>query len=205
MNRLSSQPTLPLTAFILAGGRSRRMGTDKALQAYLNSPLIQYAIRVGQSISADVRIIGEPGRYASLGLPVIPDIGESLGPLSGIYTALQHSPTLFSAVMACDMPLMSPSFFQLMIGRLPGPDAVAMRFSDGAVEPLCSIYSSTCLAFASQNLANRKLKIADLLSQVAVEYISEDELHRHGLTREIFTNVNTPEDLSLLASYITEA
>ncbi|MGH9427067.1 MAG: molybdenum cofactor guanylyltransferase [Terriglobia bacterium] len=187
-----------MTAFILAGGRSRRMGTDKAFLVYRNEPLIHYSIRTCRSFTSDVRIIGEPARYACFGLPVIPDSGESLGPLSGIRTALQDSPTRFSSITACDMPLMSPEFFSLILRRLPGPDAVVMRFHDGAVEPLCGIYSSTCLAATERNLANGKLKITDLLTQVAVEYISEDELHEHGLSRQIFTNVNTPEDLKQL-------
>ena len=195
LNNMNSEP---ITAFILAGGRSRRMGTDKAFLSYHNEPLIRCSIRICQSVTTDVRIIGEPARYACFGLPVTPDNGESLGPLSGIHAALQHSPTHYNSIIACDMPLMSPEFLRLMLLRLPGPDAVVMRFDDGAVEPLCGIYSSTCLPVADQNLANGRLKITDLLSQVAVEYITEEELHARGMSRKIFTNVNTPDDLEHL-------
>jgi molybdopterin-guanine dinucleotide biosynthesis protein A len=188
----------PITAFILAGGRSQRMGRDKAFLSYRNEPLIQSPIRTCQSVTTDVRIIGEPARYACFGLPVIPDSGESLGPLSGIHTALQHSSSRFSSVIACDMPLIPPAFFRLMLLKLPGPDAVVMRFNDGAVEPLCGIYSLTCLPVTEQNLVSGKLKITDLLSQVQVEYITEEELHAQGLSRKIFTNVNTPDDLKQL-------
>jgi molybdopterin-guanine dinucleotide biosynthesis protein A len=174
------------------------MGTDKAFLSYHNEPLIRNPIRTCQSVTTDVRIIGDPARYACFGLPVIPDSGESLGPLSGIHTALQHSSSRFSSVIACDMPLMPPAFFRLMLLRLPGPDAVVMRFNDGAVEPLCGIYSLTCLPVTEQNLATGKLKITDLLSQVKVEYITEEELHAQGMSRKIFTNVNTPDDLKQL-------
>ena len=187
-----------ITAFILAGGRSRRMGVDKAFLSYHNEPLIHCPIRVCQSFTTDVRIIGDPARYACFGLPVIPDNGASLGPLSGINTALLHSPTRFTSIIACDMPLMSPDFCRLMLSKLPGPDAVVMRLNDGTVEPLCGIYATTCLPVTEQNLAGGKLKVTDLLSQVAVEYIDEDELHAHGLSRRIFTNVNTPDDLKHL-------
>jgi molybdenum cofactor guanylyltransferase len=195
MNRHYAEP---VTAFILAGGQSRRMGSDKALVTYRNQPLLQCAIRTCQSFTSDIRIIGEPTRYASFGLPVIPDSGESLGPLSGIHTALLHSPTRFCSISACDMPFMSPEFFKLMLRKLPGPDAVVMRFNDGAVEPLCGLYSSKCREAAKQNLDRGKLKITDLLAQVTVEYIGEMELQKHGMSREIFTNVNTPGDLELL-------
>ena len=198
MKRHLTKPLQPITAFILAGGQSCRMGADKALLSYRNEPLIQYPIRVCQSFTNDVRIIGEPARYACFGLPVIPDSGESFGPLSGIHTALQHSPTRFSSITACDMPLMPLEFFRLMLRKLPGPDAVVMRFNDGAVEPLCGIYSTSCLVATEQNLANGRLKITDLLSQIAVQYVGEEELQEHGLSRKIFTNVNTPDDLKQL-------
>lgn len=198
MNKPSTEPFEPVTAFILAGGRSRRMGTDKAFLVYRNEPLIRYSIRACRSFTSDVRIIGEPARYNCFGLPVISDSGESLGPLSGIYTALQHSPTRFASITACDMPLLPPEFFILILQRIPGPDAVVMRFDDGTVEPLCGVYSATCLSATERNLADRKLRITDLLSQVAVEYIGEGELQEHGLSRKIFTNVNTPEDLKRL-------
>ena len=174
------------------------MGTDKAFLSYRNEPLIRCPIRICQSVTTDVRIIGDPTRYACFGLPVIPDNGESLGPLSGIATALHHSSARFSSIIACDMPLMSPEFFRLMLQKLPGPDAVVMRFDDGTVEPLCGIYSSTCLPVSEQNLATGKLKITELLSQVAVEYIGEEELQARGLSRKIFTNVNAPDDLEHL-------
>jgi molybdopterin-guanine dinucleotide biosynthesis protein A len=96
------------------------------------------------------------------------------------------------------MPLMSPEFCTLMLSKLPGPEAVIMRFNDGMVEPLCGIYASACLPVAEQNLAAGKLKLTDLLSQVAVEYVSEEELQARGLTRRIFTNVNTLQDLEHL-------
>jgi molybdopterin-guanine dinucleotide biosynthesis protein A len=174
------------------------MGVDKAFLRYHNEPLIHRPIRICQSFTTDVRIIGEPTLYACFGLPVIPDNGESLGPLSGIHTALLHSPTPFNFIVACDMPLMSPEFFSLMHSKLPGPDAVVMRFNDGNVEPLCGIYASGCLPVAEQNLASGKLKLTDLLSRVVVEYITEDELLARGLSRRIFTNVNTPGDLEHL-------
>ncbi|MCI0420268.1 MAG: molybdenum cofactor guanylyltransferase [Acidobacteria bacterium] len=187
-----------ITAFVLAGGQSRRMGTDKALLCYRNEPLIQYPIRMCQSFTRDVRIIGDPARYSCFALPVIPDCVDSQGPLSGIYTALKHSPTRHSSIAACDMPLMPGEFFRLMLQKLPGPDAVVMRFRDGAVEPLCGIYSSACLPAIEQNLARGWLKITDLLSQLAVTYIGEEELRQSGLSRKIFTNVNSADDLKRL-------
>src|SRR5215831_10113138 len=77
----------PLTAFVLAGGRSSRMGQDKALLKLRDGYLIDYPIRVLRQVTQDIRIIGDPRKYGFLDFPVIPDCVESRGPISGIYSA----------------------------------------------------------------------------------------------------------------------
>jgi molybdopterin-guanine dinucleotide biosynthesis protein A len=184
----------PVTAFVLAGGRSSRMGQDKAFIKLDDAYLIEYPIRVLRQLTNDVRIIGDPNKYAFLGLPVTADCGESKGPLTGIYTALRTSSTLSNLVLACDMPLISLEYFQLLLKKAPPADVVAMRFDDGFLEPLCSIYSTTCLKAIEQNLQRQEYKISELLKRVRVSYVSEAEIGCLGLSREIFTNVNTPEE-----------
>ena len=186
----------PVTAFVLAGGRSSRMGQDKAVIKLNDAYLIDYPIRVLRQVTNDVRIIGDPNRYAFLGLPVIADCGESKGPLTGVYTALKTSSNLSNLVLACDMPLMRLEFFQLLLKKAPSADVVAMRFDDGFLEPLCSLYSVTCLKAIEQNLQRQKYKISELLKRVRVSYVSEAEIGRLGLSREIFTNVNTHQEFA---------
>ena len=93
----------PLTGFVLAGGKSSRMGKDKALIRLHDRYLIHYPIQVLQQLTTDVRIIGDPSRYGFLGLPVVSDCTKSSGPLSGIYTALKTSPSFFNLIVGCDM------------------------------------------------------------------------------------------------------
>jgi molybdopterin-guanine dinucleotide biosynthesis protein A len=186
------------TAFILAGGKSSRMGKDKALLRYRGECLIRYPIRLLQQVSPEVRIIGDPSRYARFGLPVSADCVPSRGPLSGIYTGLKSSSTRYNLFLACDMPLVRPEFFELLFSKSGNGDAVVMRFEDGFVEPLCSIYSVGCLPAIEANFAAGMFKISDFFSRVAVAYVSEKELQQQGLSREIFTNVNTPKEFGLL-------
>ena len=188
------------TAFILAGGKSSRMGTDKALLNYRGECLIRYPIRLFQQLSPDVRIIGDPSRYARFGLPVIADCVPSHGPLSGIYTGLKSSSTQYNLFLACDMPLMRPEFFELLFSKSANGDAVVMRFEDGFIEPLCSIYSVACLPAIEANFAAGMFKISHFFSRVAVSYVGEREFQQQGLSREIFTNVNTPEEVRQLSS-----
>ena len=151
----------PLTAFVLAGGKSRRMGQDKALLQYQGHYLVEYPIRVLRQITQDVRIVGDSAKYSFLGLPVVPDSVESKGPLSGIYSALKISPSDYNLFLACDMPLMRAEFFSLLLARIHGNDAIVMRFEDGTMEPLCSIYRSSCLAEIEVYFSSKKFKISD--------------------------------------------
>ncbi len=189
-----------VTGFVLAGGKSSRMGQDKAFLQFRRTSLIDYPIQLLRALTCDVRIIGAPSKYASLGLSVVPDCVESVGPASGIYTALKASPTALALVLACDMPLMRVEFLNLLLTKAPQADAVMMRFEDGWIEPLCATFSTNCLQALEKNLKQRKLKISDFLDLVRVSYISENEIQMLGLSSEIFANVNTPEEFERLVS-----
>lgn len=184
----------PLTAFVLAGGKSSRMGTDKALLKLHNGYLIDCPIKALQQLTADVRIVGDPHKYGFLKLPVIPDSIESKGPLSGIYSALKASSSFFNLIVGCDMPGISLSFLKLLLGKTRLGDAVMMKFDDGFCEPLCSLYSKACLPAIEENFMQHQYKISQVFSSLRVAYVSEGEIARLGLSREIFTNVNTPAD-----------
>jgi molybdopterin-guanine dinucleotide biosynthesis protein A len=175
------------------------MGEDKAVLRIQDAYLIEYPIRVLQKLTDDVRIIGDPVKYAFLKLPVIPDYVESKGPLTGVYTALKTSPTHFNLVLACDMPLVRTEFLKLLIQKAPQVDAVMMKFDDGHLEPLCSIYSAACLKAIEESFERQDYKISDLLGQVRVSYVSEDEISLLGLSRHIFANINTREEFRRLS------
>jgi molybdopterin-guanine dinucleotide biosynthesis protein A len=189
-----------ITAFVLAGGKSSRMGQDKALLKYKGVCLVEHAINVLCQVTGNIRIIGDPQKYSFLGYAVIPDRSESRGPLTGIYTALSASKTRLNIVLACDMPLIRAEFFSLLLKKASQADAVVMRFEDGFVEPLCSIYASTCLSAVKENLEQQQFKVSDLFSQLDVKFVSEAEIRRVGLDRRIFVNINTPDEFKGLSS-----
>lgn len=174
------------------------MGEDKALLRLGGQYLISRPIQALRTLFEDVRIIGDPERHAGLGLPVISDCVESLGPLSGIYTALENCRTSRALVVACDMPLVRSEFFLLLLQKPREADAVVMQFDDGFLEPLCSLYSRRCLPAIEACLAAGRLKVSNFFEQVNVTYIGERELDREGLSRSIFANVNTREEFERL-------
>ena len=188
------------SAFVLAGGMSSRMQQDKALLRFRDHYLIEYAIDVLQQLTADIRIIGDPLKYEFLKRPVIPDRVASHGPLCGIYTGLNISTNRYNLFLACDMPLMKPEFFRLLLERIGDADAAVMRLIDGKVEPLAAVYSKSGLPTIEGNMALQYYKITDFLDRTRVVYLGEEELSEIGLSARIFTNVNTPEDLLSLES-----
>ena len=190
----------PFSAFVLAGGMSSRMQQDKALLRFRGHYLIEYAIDVLQQLTPDIRIIGDPLKYEFIKRPVIPDRVASHGPLCGIYTGLSSSTNTYNLFLACDMPLMKPEFFRLLLEKIGDADAAAMRLIDRKVEPLAAVYSKSGLPTIEENMALQYYKITDFLDRARVTYLGEEELSEIGLSARIFTNVNMPEDLLSLES-----
>ena len=186
---------IPVTGHVLAGGRSARMGRDKALLEIGGQPLILSAVNLLKALTDRVVILGPAERYGFLDVPVLPDLVPSRGPLSAIYTGLEHSERAVNLFLACDMPLMEESFLRLLVERAPLADAVLMRLDDGSLEPLCAIYNRSCLAAVKANYERRRFKLSDLFPELRTRYLGEADLQDLGLDRGIFTNLNTPGDL----------
>jgi len=188
----------PISAFVLAGGKSSRMQQDKAMLRVRDRYLIEYSIGVMQKLTDNVRIIGDPAKYDFIGLPVIPDFVPPNGPLAGIYTGLKFSDSRHNLFLACDMPFMEYEFFTLLLKKIGEADAAVIRFNDGKVEPLASIYTRKGLPEIERNIASRQYKITDFLDRIQVAYVGEEALKEVGLSRRIFANINPPEDMLLL-------
>src|ERR1700756_2015558 len=103
--------TSAFTAFVLAGGRSRRMGTDKAFVLLDGRPLLARTLGLALSLTSDVCIVGDPAKFASFA-PVVEDMFPGCGPLAGIHAALRSSQTELNLILAVDMPFLTPALLQ---------------------------------------------------------------------------------------------
>ena len=186
---------IPFTGYVLAGGLSTRMGRDKALLQIGGQPLIQSAVNLLKALTERVVILGPGENYGFLGVPVLPDQVPSRGPLSAIYTGLEHSETAVNLFLACDMPLMRGSFLELLVEKAGLADAVLMWLDDGRLEPLCAVYNRSCLPTVKANFESQRFKLSDLFPNLRTHYLTEADLEDLGLDRRIFTNLNTPGDL----------
>ena len=186
---------IPFTGYVLAGGKSTRMGRDKALLEIGGKPLIQSAANLLKALTERVVILGPTEKYGFLGLPVLPDLVPSRGPLSAIYTGLERSGTAVNLFLACDMPLMEGTFLKLLLERAPLADAVLLRLDDGSLEPLCAVYNRSCLPTVQANYEGQRFKLSDLFPELRTHYLTEADLQVLGLDRRVFTNLNDPGDL----------
>jgi molybdenum cofactor guanylyltransferase len=183
-------------AFVLAGGKSSRMGRDKASLSLNGQTLLQHALSTLREISGDVSILGSRRIYADQGAPVIEDIIPECGPLGGIHAALTHTRADFSLIIAVDTPFLSASFLRFLVTRAVESNAtVTTPEIAGYTQPLCAVYSREFLSIAEQALLAGKYKIVPLFPPDRTLTISENEMARFAFMPEMFDNLNTPEDL----------
>lgn len=186
-----------VAAFILAGGRSTRMGRDKAFLVYDGRTLLEQALDLARALTANVRIVGSADKFAAFA-PVIEDIYPNCGPLAGIHAALLSSSAELNLMLAVDTPFISPGFLQYLAGqaREAREAAVTVPRSDGRRQPLCAIYRREFAPVAESSLRAGRNRIDILFDAVPTRVIEQSELEAAGFSPGMFHNLNTPEDLA---------
>lgn len=144
-----------LTGFVLCGGKSTRMGTDKAALALEGRTLLEHAVAILREVAGEVAILGPRQLYGGCGVPVIEDIYPGCGPIGGIHAALTHvaqAPKL-SLIIAVDTPFLEPKFLAYLAERARESGAVVTTPEIGGYrQPLCAVYSQEFLPIAEQAL-----------------------------------------------------
>ncbi len=177
--------------FVLAGGRSSRMGRDKALLPFNGRSLVEHVASQARGVTGNIILVGEIHRYANLGYPVVEDIFPGRGPLSGLHAALIRSNSDWNLVLACDMPALSAEFLMKLMMRAETGQAAAVIpvAPDGVPQPLCAAYHHQCISAVSSALNNGVYKITGALAGLEVDFWHVPESH-------CFRNLNTPEEWS---------
>ena len=194
---VSSSVERGVSAAILAGGRATRFGgVDKASLAVGRARIIDRQLAVLAAVTDDVRIVAnDAGRYAGLGVRVIPDAVAGAGPLGGIYTALLDATRDRVLVIACDLPFVTAALLERLLtesGAGEEVDAVVPRSARG-LEPLCALYSRRCAAVARERIERGALQVAGLLEAVRTRVLGPETLAPYD-EGALFENVNTPHD-----------
>lgn len=150
-------PLEKVTGFVLAGGKSTRMGRDKAALLLDGRTLLEHALATLRQVCREVVILGPRQLYGDYGAAVVEDIFPGCGPLSGIHAALSHTGTEFNLIIAVDTPFLSPEFLTFMAERAVNSEAVVCTPEIGGYrQPLCSVYSRAFLPIAEEALRSQK-------------------------------------------------
>jgi len=193
-------PIQDITGVVLAGGQSRRFGSNKALARWRGKFLIQHVRDTLSSVFNDCLLVtNTPEQYEFLNMPTIRDIYQNLGPLAGIHSALCHTDKQWIFVIGCDMPAITPDFITFLCGFAEEDREAVIPWLETGAEPLCSLYHKTALAKIELQLENQKAQVKKLLEKLSVRKVKEEELQRVTGGRRVFFNVNREQDLDRLS------
>ncbi|MFO7773328.1 MAG: molybdenum cofactor guanylyltransferase [Dehalococcoidia bacterium] len=189
---------MSITSIILAGGRSLRLGQNKALQAIDGKSLIQWVVDRLSILSTEIIIATAHGEEipcsSTVKITTAADIYVGKGPLGGIHSGLTASSSPRSIVVSCDTPFVSVGLLEYMTQICPAFDIVVPRIQD-KIEPLCALYSRKCLAPIQELLEQDERQIRKLFSMVKVKYVEEDEVNSFDPEHLSFFNINSQADL----------
>jgi len=183
-------------AAILAGGQGRRLGgADKGTLLVGGRAIIERELDVLRELTPALLIVASRCEaYAHLGVPVVPDVKAGVGPLGGIWTALERSTEPHVVIVACDMPFLSLAFLQHLVKRVRGVDVAIPKDVDG-YHPLCAAYAQTALPAIRTRVMEGRLDVVGLVREVRVAEIGPEEMAPFDPGRVMLSNVNTPQEL----------
>ncbi len=188
-------PGADVAAFVLAGGKSTRMGSDKAFVMLDGRTLLARALELARTVTDNVRIVGSTERFAAFA-PVVEDVFRECGPLGGIHAALRASAAELNLMLAVDVPFVPPALLRYLVTRARGSGAVAtVPLADGGWQPLCAVYRREFAEGAEKALRGGQYKIGVLFADARVQEIGEQELVASGFSCGAFRNLNTREEL----------
>jgi molybdopterin-guanine dinucleotide biosynthesis protein A len=177
------------SAYILAGGKSSRMGEDKGLKLLHDKHLIQYVIDSLIPYFHEIKISTNNSEYNRFGYELVPDIFPEKGPMGGIYSALKNSPSNDIFITGCDMPCIFRSSIEHLLQQKNQSATVAVY--KGKVQPLFGIYNRNLIPVLETKIEQNKLKMIELLQEIKAMFIEMND-------EDVFLNINTLEDFKQL-------
>ncbi len=190
--------TLSTEVAILAGGASRRMGSNKSFALLHGHPLVEHVIDRVSGLALPVMLItNEAARYQSFGVITYPDVVLNKGSLGGLYSALSYSSSEQTLCVACDMPLLNPTLLHFLVTLETDCDAI-VPVIEGQMQCLHAVYRRSCIKALRNAIEKDQLRITNFLQQNHVRYVGEAELRRFDPNLYSFININTPGELHKL-------
>ena|ERR1035437_651910 len=205
-----------ITGFILAGGKSTRMGTNKSLLTIGGLTVIERVVNLMRDLFKEVIIItNQFEEYSFLNLPMYEDIHKNIGPLAGIHSALVHTTTDKNFIISCDMPLMTGEVIKYLV-EYPTDKLITIARADNFVQQLCGIYYQSLIPYI-ENITGmnneggdeenpvqdkRGCSVLELVKNVPAEIIDIEEVYQ-DFRPGTFYNMNRPEEYSFIKDILS--
>ena len=184
-----------MTGIILSGGKSSRMGLNKAFLEINGERLIDRTVKLFRQLFSEVILVtNEPLLYLDQDIALVADIYKGKGPMGGLYSGLFYASFDHAFLCACDIPYLNVEFIRYMTGKASEYDVVVPETADG-FHPLHAIYSRRCLPSIKSLLIRDSLKMTGCFKGMRVLYIPESVIRSFDPECRMFLNINTAQDL----------
>jgi len=206
-------PFKSISGFVLAGGGSSRVGRPKALLVLDGETMLERQVRLLRSVTSKVFVAGWPADIPAPHLlknirkvTILHDEPVGRGPLGGIYSALKRSRTEYNLFVSCDMPFVRAEFLEYLcrVALRNRADVTVPKSHDRRLNPVCAVYRQRALPAIRASLEMREYKISRFFLRVRCEVIPWRDITRAGFPREIFDNMNTPEDYERAKKFLNQ-
>ena len=189
-----------ISAFILCGGKSSRMGTEKGLVNYNNQPFIQLVIDAIVPITTNIFLVTDNQEYTDFNYPLVADVYKNKGPVGGIFSALDRSETENNLILSCDIPKISTNVIKnYLINNISDQNDVIFLSDDKNVYPLIGIYNKSVKPKFSEAIKSNKIKLLSLLNELNCQVIKVNPRDFESLK-----NINTQDELKILEKEISK-
>jgi len=187
-----------ISAYIIAGGQSRRFGQDKALYPYQGRPLIEYVIEAAGRVFDRIAIVADRAdRFSYPDIPCHSDIISGQGPIGGVLTALRYADTDRVFILACDMPELDSGLMIHMNAVSEGYD-VTVPWVGEYYEPLHAIYAKNCLMPIEESIRKGKRQIVSFFDQVSIRKVTEEDIRKFIDPSLAFRNINYLDEANVI-------
>lgn len=183
---------MSLNIYILAGGKSSRMGTDKATTLFRNKQLIEYVIDIVKNISSNIFILSNYESHTQFGFECIKDEIKDVGPAGGIDAMLHHTNQENNILVSCDMPFLDVQSLQKIINASDGFE-ITIPVLNNYPEALIGVYNQSCLSTWRSELLKGERKLSTLVSNFNTNFMDGNELQRQNPL--LFSNFNSLKDM----------
>ncbi len=191
-----------VTAVVLTGGKSTRMGRDKAFVPIAGRPLVAYTLEGLEKVFTRILLsANEPELYKPFGLPVVEDLERGWGALAGVHAALHAAPTEWVFALAVDMPLVEPGVIRLVLESAEPGRAAVIPHGLGYHQPFHAAYGPRARAILDAH-GDQPFHVHEFAKHPEVYHLPEEKVREVSPSMNCFLNANTPEELHEIATLL---